>query len=267
MDSLPAQWPQTFRQINDLPADQKCAIYRTLIPDWLCELAHIDPAALENCAGPLLRVRCPAGSSAVEISVFSPEDTRDPVLYLHLGDTLLSRVVVLMVVINDPQSPRFDLDVDEQGRPTQLGTVSRNRPEEIRAMAAGLMPGQVRRGLRVFRSAIAAFDAFVHHMSHDLYLIEPLFYHNAITFERCGFAYARGGHQMQWIDREFRPGGSLHARLDGSSPFRQPDAYLSVAGRSWAIHDGILGAPLDGIQMYRRIGLDAGVNTFPDAKW
>ncbi len=267
MDSPQIRWPSTFREINDLPEDQKSAIYRSLVPAWMCDMFDIDPVTLAGDTGPLFCLRCPAGSAAIELSLFSPYQPLDPVLYLHIGDTLLSQVAVFMVVVNDPRSPRFDIDVDDAGHPTQLGTLTRNLAEEVRAMAAGLMPGQVRRGLRVFRAAIATFDAFVQRMGHDLYFIEPLFYHNAITFERCGFAYARGAQHMKWIDREFRPGGVLYSRLDSSSPFRQPEAYLSVSGRSWAIHDGIMGSPLDGIQMYRQIGRDAGINTFPDARW
>jgi hypothetical protein len=73
---------------------------------------------------------------------------------------------------------------------------------------------------------------------------------------------------MKTIDEEFQPGGRLHAALDGSTPFRQPDQWQTVRGRAWAIHDGILeaiGRRWDGLRMLRQLGRHAGVNTFPDA--
>jgi hypothetical protein len=79
------------------------------------------------------------------------------------------------------------------------------------------------------------------------------------------------GHQlMKTIDEEFRPGGQLHAALDGSTPFRQPEQWQTVRGRAWAIHDGILevhGKRWDGLRMLKQLGRHAGVDTFPDAAY
>ncbi|HLC04054.1 MAG TPA: hypothetical protein VJK02_13535 [Anaerolineales bacterium] len=49
--------------------------------------------------------------------------------------------------------------------------------------------------------------------------------------------------------------------------FRLADAAGTVRGRSWAIHDGIMGVPFSEVTMYREIGQDAGVWTFPNARW
>jgi hypothetical protein len=110
-------------------------------------------------------------------------------------------------------------------------------------------------------------ERFVDDLHQDAFYIQPLAYHNAILFERLGFAYVMGLGRMEWIHREFSPGGLLHSRLDHSTPFRQPGAGNTVRGRSWAIHDGILGKPYDDIKMYRRVGVHAGVVTFPGAAW
>ncbi|MCJ7707499.1 MAG: hypothetical protein MUO38_07760, partial [Anaerolineales bacterium] len=64
-----------------------------------------------------------------------------------------------------------------------------------------------------------------------------------------------------------QPGGPLHQQLDGSSPFRQPGMATSILGRSWAVHDGVLGAPFTGVTMYKRVGEHAGVDTFPAGVW
>ena len=65
-----------------------------------------------------------------------------------------------LVQINDPRSPRFAIDRDEDGLDTLLGTVRRNANEERRAMAAGLAPGQVRSGLRMLGEVLSAMDDF-----------------------------------------------------------------------------------------------------------
>ncbi len=264
---LPNVWPCSIRGINDLPDRNKEAVYRTLLPPWMAERFNVDPRDLTINGVRAVHIRCPRGSRAVEIELRYPPDAEDPIGYLQMVDTFNGQIQVLMVILNDPDSPRFDIDRDENGNPTYFGTVSRNIPAEIAAMKAGLAPGQVRAGLRGFRHTVPVFERFIRHMHHDIFFIEPLAYHNAIAFERYGFNYTRGLKTMQWIDREFRPGGELHAKLDGSTPFRHPDAWRTVRGRSWAIHDGILGYPFQGFQMYKRIGRHAGISTFPDAVW
>jgi len=76
-----------------------------------------------------------------------------------------------------------------------------------------------------------------------------------------------GQGRMEWIHQEFGRGGLLFSRLDNSTPFRRPGMETTVRGRSWAIYDGILGEPFTGIRMYKRIGVHAGVCTFPEAIW
>lgn len=191
----------------------------------------------------------------------------DPMLYLNMADTFNQQILVLLVVVNDPEAPRFNVDRDLDGNDTHHGTTSRNIPAEEAAMEAGLAPGQVRAGLRSFKQLVPLFESFIQKMQHDLFFIEPLAYHNAIVFERYGFSYAYGLQEMQSIHREFQPGGALHFKLNGSTAFRHPDAWKTVRGRSWAIHDGVLGHPFTGFQMYKRIGKHAGVQTFPDSVW
>jgi hypothetical protein len=191
----------------------------------------------------------------------------DPMLYLNMADTFNNQLLVLLVVVNDPDAHRFNIDIDQDGNLTQLGTTSRNLAAEEAAMRAGLAPGQVRAGMRSFRQLVPVFEEFVRNMSHDIFFIEPLAYHNAIVFERYGFNYVRGYQDMVNIHSEFQPGGALHHKLTAGNPFRQPDAWKTVRGRSWAIHDGILGHPFTGFQMYKRMGAQASVSTFPNMQW
>jgi hypothetical protein len=121
--------------------------------------------------------------------------------------------------------------------------------------------------VRAFRRAIPVFEEFIARMGHALFLIEPLAYHNAITFERYGFNYLRGLKAMQDIHSDFQPNGDAARRLNSSTPFRMPEAANTVRGRSWAIHDGLLGYPYTGFQMYKRIGHHAQINTSSDLQW
>ena len=262
-----APWPSTIRGINGLPDDQRNAIYRSLLPVELFDKLGLDPATHTHIDHGAVSLYAPDDSRAMELVVRNDPQDRDPMFYLNIADTFNNQIRVLFVIINDPDSPRFDTDVDEEGRPTHFGTERRNIPAELAAMQAGLMPGQVRRGLSVLRACVPMLEDFVDQMGHDMFLVEPLAYHNAILFERYGFSYLVGRQEMERIHAEFQPGGELHAKLTPDNPFRAPDHWQTVHGRSWAIHDGILGHPYSGVQMYKRIGIDADVSTFPDAIW
>lgn len=259
--------PSSIYDINQLPEPEKHAVYSQLFPGWLLEQLEIDPVTYVRGEHKAVFFRCPAGSRSLELEIKRSPSDRDPILYFHMADTFNQRIFVLLVIINDLDAPRYNIDIDPCGNPTQLGTTGRNVPAEIAAMQHGLAPGQVRQGLRAFRSLVPVFEGFVERMGHHIFLIEPLAYHNAIVFERYGFNYVRGLDEMHRIHLEFQPGGALHRKLTPENPFRQPDAWKTVRGRSWAIHDGILGYPYTGFQMYKRIGHHAGIETFPGSEW
>jgi hypothetical protein len=189
---------------------------------------------------------------------------RDFLFFAELADTPYRQMELSFCLVNDPRAPRFDIDVDPFGRDNCFGTLRRNIPEEIRAMEAGLSPNQVRKGLKLFSRFFQRLERFVDALGMDTIVAEPLSYNNAIRYEKYGFDYIAGQQLMRWIDREFRPGGELYLRLDGSTPFRRPGMEQTVRGRSWAIHDGILHRPWDGVKIYKTLGIDAGVDTFPE---
>lgn len=255
----------SLHQINSLPWEQVLMIYSQLIPFEMLQQFGIDWTLTDSEGRPLYE--CRPGYASVELSLRHVWDAEDPILYLQLADTPNNQIEVVMFVVNDPYSERFDIDRLPDGTPTYFGTKGRNIEEEIRAMQAGLAPGQVRRGLGVTRRLVPTLERFVAGLHHDIFFVRPLAYHNAILFERLGFAYLSGLGRMEWINREFAPGGLLHKRLDGSTPFRRVEMADSVRGRSWAIHDGILGEPYDGVRMYKRVGVHAGVVTYPNAVW
>lgn len=256
----------SINQVNHLPSEQRMQVYRHLVPLEVLLRFGIDPETLADGDGHSL-FECQTGVSSVELSLRHARDAEDPVLYLQLADTANNQIEVVLFILNDPHSARFNTDRLPDGTPTYFGTLVRNINEEVRAMEAGLTPGQVRHGLRATRRLMPVLEQFVAGLHHNAFYIQPLAYHNAVLFERLGFAYVLGLGRMEWIHREFAPGGLLFKRLDGSTPFRRPGAESSVRGRSWAIHDGILGEPYSGVKMYKRVGIHAGVVTFPSAAW
>lgn len=255
----------SLRDINRLPEAVKEGIYRRLIPRPLFARFGICEDSLRGRDGcRKVRFICPEGLGLLRIEVrLHPED-RDCVFFVEIADTPFGQVELSFCLINDPAAPRFDIDRDPAGRENCFGTLRRNRAEELKAMQAGLSPNQVRRGLHFFSPFFEQFERFVADLGCGVIVAEPLSYNNAIRYERYGFDYTTGKQLMLWIDREFRPGGILFRRLDGSSPFRQPGMEKSVRGRSWAIHDGILERPWDGVKIYKVPGVDSGIDTFPD---
>lgn len=259
--------PHTLREINNLPDADKFTIYTSLLPDWVYERFGIDPISHTVDGQSVVDLHAVKGSRSVELSLFHEPKALEPSIYIHIADSMMQQLMVLLVVMNDPASPRFYVDVMPDGSSTNLGTSQRNLPEELRAMQDGLAPGQVRHGLRGFRRTVPYFEQFVARMGHDLYLIEPLSYHNAIVFERYGFGYTHGKKEMERIHREFMPGGDLYVQMDDSTPFRQSDGWQTVRGRSWAIHDGVLGHAFTGFHMFKRVGREANMQTFPNMMW
>lgn len=258
---------QSIAALNRLPEDEKLTIYSRFIPEEILDRFGLSPDFKDGNGDDLLRLKCSPGSTDVVLDLRHEAGAKDPLLYAHLTDTINGQIHVLLYIVNDPNSPRFDIDKMPDGSPTEFGLFRRNLDAEVAALEAGLAPGQVRKGLRMLRNAVVAFEDFVSYLEHEVYFIDPLAYHNAIVFERYGFNYQQGRQRMERIHRGFSQDGEFTPLLDGSSPFRQPQFAGSIRGRSWAIHDCILGVPYSDIVMYKTLGVHAGVNTFPDSEW
>ena len=255
----------SIQDINVLPATLRDAFYGRLVPPELYTRLRIDPGSLIGPHGErLVRVTAPPDKPWARVEVRASHEDRDPVLLVDVEMAPPAMPDLAFVQINDPASPRYAIDRDLDGHDTLYGTLSRNLAEEERALRAGLAPGQVRRGLRLLRSVLASMDGFCRLLGQEFYLIEPLFYHSAILYERGGCGYVMGREQMEEIHRGFAPDGPLTHRLDATTPFRQPGFSQTVRGRSWAIADGILGAPFEGVKMYKAPGRSANVCSFPD---
>ena len=259
--------PSTITGINQLPVSEKRAIYARMIPPAINDYFNLPENYIDQEGNDLLSFKYSPGSPSVEMVLKHKVDFPDPIQYGHLTDTLNGQVHVLLYVLNNPDSPRFDVDKMPDGKTTVFGTSQRNIEAEVAALNAGLAPGQIRRGLRMLSKAIISFEIFVTSLNQAIYFVEPLYYHNAIIFEKYGFAYQKGRKLMERIQRGFSPDGDLINKLDGSNIFRQIEAANSVRLRSWAIHDNILGEPFADVTMYKYVGKTANVNTFFSSKW
>lgn len=254
-----------IRQINQLPAEEREAMYRRLIPPRVVELLTLDPATGRDPQGNrLVTYVTPPDQGFVRIEVRRHPRDEDCVFLLKLTQPTDEFVEIAFIIVNDPQAERFNVDRDPTGNPAGILSGVRNLEEELRAMRAGLTPGQVRRGLRMFRQLLPLVESFATELGKQQISVEALFYHHAILYERYGFGYLTGRDRLEEIHREFQPGGSLSRRLDGSTPFRMPEAGGTVRGRSWAIHDGILGEPWRVPRLYKIVGQAMTMPTFPN---
>jgi hypothetical protein len=256
--------PSTIGGINKLSEQEKREIYSRYIPDELIKKFNLGDLSHNT---ELLQFQFAPGSSDVEMKLYHEIGFPDPILYAHLADNINGQIHVLLYILNDPASPRFEVDKLPDGSPTQFGIRKRNIEAELSAMKAGLAPGQVRHGLRALRQATVAFERFITSLGHTLYFVEPLYYHNAVIFERHGYSYQMGRRLMNEIQAGFEEGGALIARLNGSNPFRLSNATHSIRLRSWAIHDGILGEPFTNVTMYKHVGVSANINSAPGCQW
>ncbi len=256
----------SIREINLLERAERERIYGRLIPPEVFETFRINPTTLTDPLGKrLVDFNCPPDQEMVRIEVRREPEDRDCLYLLKLDRTFDADLELGFIVINDLRAERFHIDRDEAGRDTRMGTAARNLPEEEGALQAGLAPGQVRRGLSLFGKGLLLVEAFAAYLGRDRFVLEPNFYHVAIRCEKLGLGYLVGREEMDRIHRDFQPGGVLFRRLDGSTPFRRRGMEGTARGRSWAIHDGILGEPWRLPRMVKRVGIHAGILTFPDA--
>jgi hypothetical protein len=260
----------SIAKLNRLPKDDRDRIYLELVPRSIFERFEIDPKTLLNQYGErVVRGIFPRDENLGCIEVQSRAGDKDCIFSCQVSlESFMESLHLDFLIINDPLSERFYIDVDEQGRDTLYGTRSRNIPEELRAMEAGLAPGMVRRGLRLMREFVKCSDSFMESLGLKSITTDAFFYHNAILWEKYGLTYFRGKKEMDNIHKEFQPGGSLYEKLDDATPFRRKGMEKTIRGRSWAIYDGIYEDVFDeeweSPIMYKTQGKDFKVNTFPD---
>ena len=165
----------TIGGINLLPDHEKREIYRRIIPSELLERFKLNPYLSDLQGNSLIQLKSRPGSTSVELSLYHEHGFQDPLLYGHLTDTMNGQIHILLYILNDPASPRFDVDVMPDGKPTKFGTFRRNIEAERDALAFGLVPGQIRSGRGILSTAMASFERFVESLGHDIHFFAPLY--------------------------------------------------------------------------------------------
>ncbi|MGV8075012.1 MAG: hypothetical protein AB2L11_10710 [Syntrophobacteraceae bacterium] len=265
-----------IEKISFLSGLEKEGLVRLLIAPSIFHRFGINPLTLRDERGSkAARFFCPRGDRTCLCEI-KLSDVEDPIYSIQLSDTNdFTQIDFDFLIINDPDAPRFNTHLDEQGKDSLFGLATRNLPEEQRAMEAGLFPGQVRKGLGLTREVVFVLDYFCRVFDIKSIRLQALFYHNAITYERCGFSYFSRYNHMKRIHELFQPGGELFNKLDNSTPFRKPEFADTIRGRSWAIHDGILSEINDAMIagdwvspiMYRMVGKPRAMITFPNSRY
>lgn len=253
-----------LREINARATSERERLYLSLVPPTFCERYGLDPRTLTDPEGiSLSRIEAPPGEASMRLTLRHRADAVDPALFLRLDESRYGNLQITWIILNDPEGPRFGVDLDDDGNVTDLGVRYRNLREEEAALRAGLAPGQIRPGLRMLRAVLDRIERFASSLGKAALILEAFFYHNALSYERQGFGYLAGQERIESIHRGFLPGGELEARLDGATPFRAPSAAATVRGRSWAIHDGVLPRRWWPPMMYRPIGVRFQVCSAP----
>ena len=165
--------PLSIAAVNRLAREDKEALCARLIPSEPLSRFGIGPDLCCADGELLAEFRCVEGATDVVAILRHAVTAADPLLYAHVTDTVSGQIHVLLFVVNDPTSPRFEVDRMPDGRPTQFGVLQRNLEAEAAAMQAGLAPGQVRRGLRLLEPSIAAFEGFVVQLGRESALARP----------------------------------------------------------------------------------------------
>ncbi len=260
--------PIFLREVTSWDLRWQRMLFQVLLPPQLLIAYRIDPIKLTDVEGrPVVFTRAGSNRSSFRLELFHAGDSTEPMAEIEMCDTTFNQIEVVWVSLQDPFAPRFDIDVLPSGESTARGTTGRNLTAEAAAKAAGLSPGQIRRGLRSLNWLAERLETLMLCLNQREYIVQPLYYHTAALFEQYGFGYTLGQSRMEKIHQAFAPGGELWSRLDGSTPFRCPEQADSLRGRSWAIHDGILNQPWDRVRMVKRLGMTAGANTCPGVPW
>jgi hypothetical protein len=260
--------PISLHEVSSWDIQWQRILFRVLLPIPVLVKFGIDPVSLSDQQGRCVaRMIIGEDANSARLEVYPSADVSDSLLEIELRDTPFNQIEVVWVAVQDPTSPRFDIDVTPDGESTLRGTTRRNLEAEAGALAVGLAPGQIRKGIGQFGRLLDCLETFMLALNRRDYIAQPLYYHTAVLFERSGFSYIQGQGRMERIAAGFVPGGSLRAKLDGSTPFRSPRLADSVRGRAWAIHDGILDEGWDRVKMIKHIGIHAGVDTCPGVPW
>src|SRR3989304_3483343 len=124
-----------------MPEKERERFLSVLLPRRLLAMFSIDPETFRNDRG----VRgvgfvCPERMPVFQVDLRRDPDDRDAAYFLDLSNSVFGQMEVSFVIVNDPGSERFDIDVDEHGQDTYFGTARRHGPGGVPGGKAGVGP-------------------------------------------------------------------------------------------------------------------------------
>ena len=202
----------------------------------------IDPATLCDRDGArLVRVTAPADKPWARVEVRSSAEDRDPALLVDVEMSPLSVPELAFVQITDPAGRALR----DRPRPGRARHALRHRVAQRGGGGAARCrtaspPARCGGACGCSRGCSTRWRASARLIGKEIYLIEPLFYHSAILYERRGCGYLMGRDVMEEIHAGFSRGRvAAHGARRLLADFRAPEAARTVRGRSWALHDGV----------------------------
>ena len=100
----------SLRGVNSLPPEIKERIYASLIPLDLLTAYEVDPITLLNREGHrAFQFDFPPDQGTVKIQFRRSVSKEDPVVFIQLSDTRYNQVEFEWVILNDPDSERFQI--------------------------------------------------------------------------------------------------------------------------------------------------------------
>ena len=123
----------SIAKLNSLPKEERNRIYLKLIPPSIFDHFRINSMTLLNEHGErVVRGIFPADENFGCIEVKYRHGDKDCIFSCQVSlEAFMQSLHLDFVIMNDPFSERYNIDVDEFGRDTLFGTRSRNIPEEI----------------------------------------------------------------------------------------------------------------------------------------
>ncbi|MGD8620845.1 MAG: hypothetical protein PVH60_02750, partial [Anaerolineales bacterium] len=175
-----ASLPIAIRQINELPENAKRRVFRSVLPTTVLTRFKISPVTWRSPnGGPTVSLRAEGGSGVVNLSIATQSAVRDPYFSLELQDNVFQGIDLNLLILGDPEGEYFQTDFDQDGNATLFGTVRRNREQELKALQAGLSPGQTRIGLGASKPVLSHLETFLSTLGQEAYFLEPLTYTSA----------------------------------------------------------------------------------------
>ncbi len=240
-------------EINVLPSRVREEIYLRLVPDRLLAVVCLDRHDADGQRGHVpVRIAAPDGAAWARVELRAKPDDRDPALLLDIGHVGVRRARAVARA-----------DQRSVGRRALPSTATRTVSTPCSAPSAatrsrsgapwppGSPPARCDPGSACWGRCWSRWTTFAGSSGRSSTSWSRSSITRPSSTSDAAAATSSGASAWRQIHQGFQPGGDLHRRLDDSSPFRRRGLERTARGRSWAIHDGVLDDPWQGVKMFR----------------